>query len=176
MIEFLLVLALALGLFVAVSMIVAIFTPVPYVPSKRFVVDAMIKEAHLQPGMTVVDIGAGDGRILQAAMNACDGIHAIGYECMPSVYLYARLRLWLLRSRVDYRYGNAFNADLSNTDVVFTYLSPSVMRRLSPKFAAELKPGARVVSHAFPLPNREADDVMEVECGKRVKRVYVYTL
>lgn len=58
--------------------------------------------------------------------------------------------------------GDLFTADLSKATVVTAYLSPSIMRILEPKLRA-LKPGTRIVSHAFTMPGWTPDRTIQVD-------------
>jgi hypothetical protein len=125
---------------------------VPFVPTPRPIIDAMMKLADLRPGDTVLELGAGDGRVLFAAEKIQPDIHPIGYEGAPGVWLLAQFRIWLRRSRAKIFCRNFMHCDLSKADVIFTYLSIASMRKLRPKFERELKDGVRIVTHAFSLP------------------------
>jgi len=52
---------------------------------------------------------------------------------------------------VTFRTEDLFLADISPATVVTLYLSGPVNARLAPKLMKELKPGTRIVSHAFDL-------------------------
>ena len=141
----------------AASVIFHMKCRVPFVPTPRRVIKAMIDLAELKNGQLVLDLGAGDGRILSAAKKRCPGIRAIGYEGAIGVWLLARIRSWFLRDQVDVRRENFLNVDLSDADVIFLYLCINPLRLLAPKFQRELKSGTRVISHAFSLPDRQPD-------------------
>ncbi len=64
--------------------------------------------------------------------------------------------------RVRFIVGDLFEADLSEATVVTAYLSPSIMKRLSPKLRA-LKPGTRIVSHQFDMPGWPPDERRQVD-------------
>jgi hypothetical protein len=64
---------------------------------------------------------------------------------------------------------------LERADRVFAYLGPGLMKTLEPRFERELKPGVRVVSQQFPLPERRPDRKIELEHGRAYARaLYVY--
>jgi hypothetical protein len=42
-----------------------------------------------------------------------------------------------------------FESDFSDATVVTLYLLPALNEKLAPRLKAQLKPGARIVSHAF---------------------------
>jgi len=52
---------------------------------------------------------------------------------------------------VTFVHGDLFAEDLSRATVVTLWLSETVNARLEAKLKRELRPGARVVSHQFPI-------------------------
>lgn len=67
------------------------------------------------------------------------------------------------------------NVDFSDADVIFTYLSIASMKKLKPKFDAQMKDGARVVTHAFRVPDMvpEQERMVTMPFG-RGSHVYSY--
>jgi len=177
-----LVLAVLLLAFVAALSVLLLITEirhlkwrVVFVPTASAVVEAMLDLARIRPGDTVVDLGAGDGRLLIAAKRREPTIRVLGYEGAPAVWILAKVRSWLARVPIDVRFQNFLVQDLSQADVLLLYLSPHVMELLSKKFSRELRPGTRIISHAFRLPGAEHREVREIP--RRfggVHRVYSY--
>lgn len=135
---------------------------VAFVPTPKVITDAMIDLADIKQGETVIDLGAGDGRVLARTMERFPGIHAIGYEGAFGVWLLAIFRGFFSRFKPTMRCQNFLHQDLSEADVVFTYLSIAMMQKLKPKFEKELKKGARVVSHAFSMQGITPDKTTSV--------------
>ncbi len=165
-------------LFVFVLVLTFVFTiwaRVPFVPTPRKTAQTMLEAAHLNGNETVYDLGAGDGRLLIMAKRAYPGIRAIGFEIVPVVWLLGCMRVLLSGKKVDIRWGNALKANIGDADCIFLYLISGLMPKFEEKFVRELKPGARVISHAFPLPNRTPVNKIEVPglMGGKSK-VYVY--
>jgi hypothetical protein len=50
---------------------------------------------------------------------------------------------------VTFRIEDLFTTDLREATVVTLYLYPAMNRKLAPRLLAELKPGARIVSHEY---------------------------
>ena len=123
----------------------------PFVPTSRARVGAMLALAKPKPGELWVDLGSGDGRILVAASLA--GARAVGYEFHPLLVLLSRLAIARhgLRGLASVLRANLWKADLSKADIVSLYLMPYRMERMQAKLRAELKPGCRIVSNAFPI-------------------------
>jgi SAM-dependent methyltransferase len=123
-----------------------------WLPAPRRVVKKMLRLAGVQPGQMVVDLGAGDGRIVIAAARRFKA-QAIGVEIDPLRCLIANaeIRLHGLRARARVRYGNMFEFDLAGADVVTLYLWPKTHQRLRARLIEQLRLGARVVCYRFPI-------------------------
>jgi SAM-dependent methyltransferase len=126
----------------------------PWIPARMSVVKRILQLADVQPGQKVIDLGAGEGRIVIAAAHAFKA-QAVGVEIDPVRCLLANLLIALrgLRGKARVHWGNMYNFDLSNADVVTLYLWPSTNRRLTTKLASELRPGAKVITHQFSMLN-----------------------
>lgn len=170
-----LVVTLGLTILLATSALFHLKWRVPFVPTPRRVIDAMVNAAKLEKGDVVLDLGAGDGRILGRALKKQSGIRAIGYEGAYGVWLLARLRNRFSKYKPDIRMENFMEADFSKADVIFTYLSIGMMQKLKVKFDKELKKGARVISHAFSIHSMKPYKVhvVNMPLGGRTK-IYEY--
>lgn len=123
-----------------------------YVPTPVEVVDRMLDEAKVKPTDVVYDLGCGDGRmVIQAAKRF--GTRGVGVDLDPARIKEARANAKAagVDKLVTFSVGDMFEADIREADVVLLYLLPELNRRLKPKLFAELKPGARVVSHDFDM-------------------------
>ena len=125
----------------------------PYVPTPISVVRKMLELSKAGVDDVVYDLGCGDGRILFTAVEEFDVKKAVGYELNPSMYETARLKVERkgLQGRVEVIKGNFFLANLSGASLITLYLTTSGNAKLRPKFERELRGGARVVSHDFPV-------------------------
>jgi len=164
---------LGLVLIFAISAIWAGFRAAPYVPTKTADVRRLLSLAEVKPGERVVDLGAGDGRIVIMAAKEFKA-EAIGYEISLLPYLIAKLRISWLGSKVLVRvsFKDFFTVDLNQADVVTCFLTPAAMNKLAGKLRRELKPGARIVSYAFHLPGWEP--VIKDKPDDRNFAVWVY--
>lgn len=131
-----------------------------YVPTPNEVVDAMLAMASVTSNDVVYDLGSGDGRIpIEAARRF--GARGVGIEIDAALVKQAQegARRAGVADRVQFMQADLFRTDLSQATVVTLYLSPSINLRLRSKLQRELKPGARIVSHRFPIgdwaPDRE---------------------
>jgi SAM-dependent methyltransferase len=124
-----------------------------YAPTRHAVVDAMLRLAKVGATDTVFDLGSGDGRIVIIAAQTY-GARGVGIELDAKLVEQSRqnARDAGVEDRVTFSRSDLFAADLSSATVVALYLSPSMNRELAPKLQKELGPGARIVSHQFPIP------------------------
>jgi SAM-dependent methyltransferase len=144
-----------------------------YLPTPTSVVDAMLDLAGVTANDVVYDLGSGDGRIvIRAAQKA--GARGVGIEIDPALVKRARenARLAFVHERVTFIEGDLFQTDLSNASVVSLYLLSTLNVKLRPKLQKELKPGARIVSHAFDMGNWEPDRTITVDN----RRLYLWTI
>jgi SAM-dependent methyltransferase len=123
-----------------------------YVATPHEVVDRMLLMAKVRPLDVVYDLGCGDGRMVIAAAKKY-GVRGVGVDLDPARIREARANAKSagVENLVTFRVGDMFETDVTEATVVLLYLLPELNRRLKPKFFAELRPGARVVSHDFDM-------------------------
>ena len=136
---------------------------VPFVTTPQPVATAMLRLAAVRPEDTVLDLGSGDGRIVIAAA-AQFGARGLGVELSPE--LVQRSRDDAARAgvaeRAQFRVQDLFETDLSVATVITMYLLPSLNIKLRPKLL-DLKPGTRIVSHAFTMDDWQADQFETID-------------
>lgn len=125
---------------------------VHFVPTPPAVVDAMLGLANVRDGDVLYDLGSGDGRIPIAAAKRYD-LRAVGIDIDPVRIEEARANAQAagVTDEVSFRQEDLFEADFSDATVVTLYLLQSLNERLKPRLLSELKPGTRIVSHAFTM-------------------------
>jgi len=145
-----------------------------YVPTPPEVVAAMLKAAKVGPGDVVFDLGSGDGRIPIAAVKDFGAARATGIDIDPQRIKEAMANHAAsgVGDRVRFLNQDLFTTDISEATVVTLYLLPSLNLKLIPKLKSELKPGTRIVSHAFDMGEWAPEQTLEVEG----RRVYMWTI
>ena len=148
----------------------------PYVASPGHVVDTMLEMARVKPGEMVVDLGCGDGRILVAAAGKYKA-KAMGVEISPKLVAQAKARIAAegLSEQAQVIEGDLLQADLTGADVVTIYLATEMNSQLRPRLEKYLKPGARVVSHDFPVPGWKPTRVDKTD-GRQGHAIYLYEM
>jgi len=128
----------------------------PYLPTLTPQVKAALELADLQPGDTLLELGAGDGKVLIAA--AQQGLHVVGYELNPLLAVLAWLRTVKYRRQVTVIWGDFWRQPWPETDAIFTFLLPRYMEKLNKKVMQYEHKPVKLVSFAFRVPNKEAAD------------------
>jgi predicted O-methyltransferase YrrM len=135
----------------------------PFFTTPPEVVERMLVLAGTGQGDYVVELGSGDGRVVIHAAVA-HGARGLGVDLDAA--LVARARENAARAgvadRVHFRVEDVLRTDLSQATVVTAYLVPYLLERLEPRLLAGLRPGARIVTHAFALGNWPYDAAQTV--------------
>jgi SAM-dependent methyltransferase len=123
-----------------------------FTPTWEPVVYEMLELAGVGKTDVVYDLGSGDGRIVILAAQKY-GARGVGIELDPKLVEVSRqvAKDARVEHLVRFVEGDLFQADISPATVVTLYLSPTVNNDLEPKLRRELQPGARIVSHQFPI-------------------------
>jgi ribosomal protein L11 methylase PrmA len=135
-----------------------------YVPTPQLVVDAMLKVAQVTATDVIYDLGSGDGRIPIAAAKQF-GARGIGIDIDPQriAEANANAKAAGVTDKVKFLNQDLFTTDISEATVVTLYLLPSLNLKVRPKLCKELKPGARIVSHAFDMGNTKPEQTLNVD-------------
>lgn len=150
-------------------------TRVPLYHSNRAAWQALLELAPGEPGASVIDLGAGFGGPLAHLARHRTDLRIVGVEASPLVWLVARLRTWPLRERCKIRLGSLWGVDLKDHDLVYAFLSPAPMPELWGKALAEMRPGTRLVSNTFPVPEATPEALIPLP-GRRDACLWVYRI
>jgi SAM-dependent methyltransferase len=137
-----------------------------FAATRQPVADAMLQLAGVTATDLVYDLGSGDGRIVILAAQKYLA-RGVGVEIDPMLVEASRrtAREGGVEQQVTFVEGDLFSADLSRATVVTLYLSASLNASLEPKLRRELKPGARIVSHQFPIGGWAPDKTVRAVDG-----------
>lgn len=132
----------------------------PYVPTPQDVVERMLELAGVGPGDVVYDLGCGDGRLVITAARKY-GARGVGVDIEPERISesQANAKAAGVESLVTFRLQDAMTVDVSEATVVTLYLLSSSNLKLRPMLTRQLRPGSRVVSHAFSMGDWKPEKV-----------------
>ncbi|MBL8397849.1 MAG: class I SAM-dependent methyltransferase [Candidatus Accumulibacter sp.] len=145
---------------------------VPLYLSNADTAAAIARHIAKRPAVRFVDLGAGVGSLLVPLARERPDSHFTGIENAPLTWLIGRLRSARL-SNCTWRWGDLWQIDLSDFDMVHAFLSPTPMAALWQKARQQMPPGSVFISNSFPVPDVEPQQVIEVNDSRRT-RLYCY--
>ena len=149
---------------------------VPYVPTPQAVVDEMLKLARVSKDDVVYDLGCGDGRLVITAVQKFGAKRGVGVDIDPQRISESNenAKAAGVTDRTKFVVQDLFQTDFKEATVVTLYLLPEVNLKLRPKLLAELKPGTRIVSHAFDMGDWKPEKTVTVPGGGQT--IYLWTV
>jgi hypothetical protein len=134
-----------------------------WVPTPQSLVDRMLQMADTKSTDFVIDLGAGDGRTVITAAKKF-GARALGIEYNPDMVELAKHNAEKegVAGRAQFIRADIFQTDFTQATVLTLYLLPSLNVKLRPTIL-NMKPGTRVVSHAFTMDDWQPDQVESSE-------------
>lgn len=136
---------------------------VPYIKTPDAVVERMLEMGQVGPDDYLIDLGSGDGRIpIAAALK--HGTRGLGVDLDPARTQEANAAAQAagVADKLVFRTENLFDTDLNQASVISMYLFNEINLRLRPHLL-NLKPGTRIVAHAFHMDEwtPERHDIVE---------------
>jgi SAM-dependent methyltransferase len=148
----------------------------PYVPTPHDVVDQMLQLAQVTSKDVVYDLGCGDGRLVIAAAKKY-GARGVGIDIDPERIAESRANAKAagVEHLVSFQQQDALLANVSEATVVTLYLLSSSNLKLRPVLTRQLRPGARIVSHAFGMGDWEPEKTVDFkDANGSSRRLYLW--
>ena len=134
-----------------------------WVPTPKSLVEKMLKMADVKPTDILYDLGSGDGiTVITAAKQF--GLLATGIEYNPDMVELSKRNAQKegVAEKAQFIRGDIFATDFSKATVLTMYLLPYLNLKLRPTIL-DMKPGTRVVSHAFTMDDWKPDQTDSTE-------------
>jgi SAM-dependent methyltransferase len=148
---------------------------VPFVSTPAPIVSAILALAEVKSDDVVYDLGSGDGRVVITAARDF-AARGVGVEIDPKLVHRSTENAYRagVSDRTRFVWEDLFKVSVADATVVTLYLLPEVNLKLRPKLLAELRPGARIVSHEFTMGEWVADRVERVKGPEREHVLYYW--
>ena len=124
----------------------------PWVPTWKRDLKRLSDGLRLEPGQKFIELGCGNARVCRHMKKMQPEADVTGLELSMLQYGIGWLQNRFAKSGVKMKLENAFKHDLSGYDAVYMFLMPETYKKIRPKFEKELKPGTKVVSYVWPIP------------------------
>lgn len=135
-----------------------------YLPTPEDIVDEMIKLAKITKDDVVFEPGCGDARVVVAAVKA-GAKKAVGIDLEKDRVKDAKATVKAagLVDKIDIREGDALDVkDYADATVIMLYMGEEFNLLIRPTLLRDLKVGARIVSHRFPMKDWKPDDTKKI--------------
>lgn len=120
------------------------------------------------------DLGCGLGGVVLGLARLRRDSRFVGIESAPIPLMIAFFRAALAApGNVRLRFKDFWKADLGEYDVVYCFLSPVPMADLYRKARAEMRPGSRLISNSFAVPDVPPTDIVDV-ADRRGTRLFIW--
>ncbi len=147
---------------------------VPWVPTRRQLIEHVMRLAKPGPGKVFYDLGCGDGRVvIEAAKRGSIGVCVeLRRELIEQAMENARKEK--VYDKIRFINDSFFNIDLGDADIVYMYLLTRVNAQLRPKLERELRLGTRVVTLDFEVPGWRPVQVERHVVAGMTRVLYLY--
>jgi hypothetical protein len=152
LIRSILILAVGASFLYGLWLLIPALYGLPWIPTSPRRIRKALEMAGLRPGEVLYDMGAGDGRVLVAAVRPF-GARAVGIEVSPLHFLAAWLNITFsgCGGKAKLVWNNMYHSDISAADVVFAHTTSSQAPHLRAYLDGRLRPGTRVVTVLYDL-------------------------
>ena len=125
----------------------------PFFTTGEKAIKMVLEAVTINPDDQIYELGAGSARFLLAVEKRYPTAKLIGVEYSPLTYWLAKLKMRSKKSRIKLVLQNLFKTNLREANLIYCYLIPDMMPKLQEKIKAECRPGTKIISHMFSIPN-----------------------
>lgn len=150
----------------------------PSVPSCGKIKDAMLRSVatkltNSSEQMTIIDLGSGWGSLLLPLAKQFPQHKFIGYEIARLPFFISSLRGRKLKN-ICFLRQDILEANISSADIIFLFLLPNMMKKLTKKCQYEMKKSSLIYVNRFPFPNIKETE--KVSLGSDYYSYYIYKM
>ncbi|RLC39064.1 hypothetical protein DRH27_00665 [Candidatus Falkowbacteria bacterium] len=140
----------------------------PFIATRSGIIDKIVNELKLSREDVVYELGCGKAGFLRVMRRHYPKNKLVGIEYLYTPYFISRIQNSFLKNKLIIKRENIFKADIGKADFIYCYLNILAMKKLSPKFARECKPGCLVISFQFLIPEKDAQKILKVSKNEKV--------
>lgn len=136
----------------------------PLVLTEQKYIEQILKAAKLTNKDFLIDLGSGDGRVLSAASKQY-GVTGFGVEINPFLVLYSNLLARLNGANIYFKRGDLSKTNLDKATVIYLFLYPKIIKKLSPKLKNKIAEGTIIISRGFKLDGLDNKIYLTLDTG-----------
>jgi len=144
------------------SMLISDFYGIPFVPTRQRTLKRIFSQLKITKKDVFYDLGCGDGRLV-FFVNKNFGCRALGVELNPLLHLFSKFKARHQKlTKVIFIKKSFFEVNLSDASIIYLFLFPEVVEKLSVKLKRECRKGTVIISHGFRLKWLEKNKFKEL--------------
>lgn len=165
---------LFLVIFFSPSSIKAALIGGPFVPTSKSIIHKALKAVELRQGEKLYDLGCGDGRALVIGAKEFKA-KVVGFEYSFPIFCLAKINFFIngIKDGILYK-SDFYDADISDADVIYLYLTPKAFKKLEEKIKQQTKIGARIITFSSSLLFWQPERIIPLEERKNKINLYLY--
>jgi predicted RNA methylase len=141
------------------------------------VIKKMGQIAKISSSDIIYDLGCGTGKALIYSSKTHKA-RGVGIEIDPIRFFLAKWNVYKFHQEksITLLKKNFFHVSLAPATVIFVYLVPAALKRLTPKFLKELRTGTKFLSYIYPMPQELFKGKLELILYDKKNKIYYYRL
>lgn len=122
-----------------------------YVPTNKKLINSILKQADLKKGQKFLDLGCGDGRVVRLAVRQYQ-VKGIGVDVNILLIFWSHFLAKIQRiPDIEFRHMNILSESIPSADVIYIFLMPQLIDKISAKLKYRLNQGGLIISHGFKI-------------------------
>lgn len=148
----------------------------PFFLTKNKVIKRILDEEKFNDSDVIYELGSGNAGFLRAVEKKYPNIKKlVGIEYFLAPYLIGRIQTSFQKSKIKIIKENFLYINLKEADVIYCFLNKQMMVKLKEKFIKECKPGTKIISYQFSVPEMNPFKVIDLKNNKKDK-IYFYQI
>ena len=135
----------------------------PFFASNKKIINRVIDEIEMQPGMTIYELGCGKAKFLKKLRKKYpeQNLKLVGIENFIFPLTLLKIQNRIFQYNIQIRDEDIFQTDISEADVIYCFLNVEAMKKLKPKLLFQTKSGTKIISYQFSIPDTEPEKVIQ---------------
>ena len=138
----------------------------PLFSTKKRNIKKILEQITITNNANIYELGCGFAWFLTIAEKKFPYAKYVGIEYSFLPYMFSKIRLKILGSNIKLIKQNFLKTNLSDADIIYCYLIPDMMERLSKKIKNECRPGTKIISHRFIFPGITLEETINFGIDK----------
>jgi predicted RNA methylase len=125
----------------------------------------------------VYELGCGNGEFVLTAAEEF-GSRAVGIEIDPIRYIvsWVRARLSTAKSAITIIRKDFKKMNISDATILYMYLVPEAMKRITPQLSRDLRKGTQVISYRYKIPLDKNERKIQLKKKYDKEKIFIYSI